>query len=132
MKLTDVFKVVRKNIFILILFPSLLAALVFYQTMDEEKEYTSSFMVYTGIASGFNLTTEEHPRIDHNAVNNAFDNLLTTLKARETIEEVGIRLLASHVRLSKPDPRVISAQNFYRIRQLIPDPMEANIKKSAT
>jgi polysaccharide biosynthesis transport protein len=132
MKLSDLFRLLRKNILVLVLFPALLAGLVFYFTMDEEKEYRSSFLVYTGIASGYDITTEEHPRLDHNAVNNAFDNLLTTLKARETIEEVGVRLLATHLRLEKPDDRYISPKNFNRVRELIPDDIEKKIRDAKT
>ena len=131
MKLSDILRILRRNILLLIIFPSMLAALVYYKTKNEKKEYSSSFMIYTGIASGFNLTTEENPRLDHNAVNNAFDNFLTTVKARETYEEVGIRLLATHLRLEKPDDRIVSAENFYRVRQLMPDTMEKRIRDAA-
>lgn len=132
MKLTDIFRVLKRNFLILIIFPSLLASLVFYKTKNEKKEYSSSFMVYTGIASGYNLNTEEHPRLDHNAVNNAFDNLLTTLTARETIEEVGIRLMVDQLRMDAPDERTVNTQNFNRIRMLMPDTMEARIKNAAS
>jgi uncharacterized protein involved in exopolysaccharide biosynthesis len=132
MKLSDVIKILRKNLLVLLFFPLLLASFVYYKTRDEEKEYSSSFLVYTGLASGYNLTTEEHPRLDHNAVNNAFDNLLTTLKARETIEEVGIRLLVSHIRLERPEERIISGKNYRRIKDIMPDSIESKVRSAAS
>jgi succinoglycan biosynthesis transport protein ExoP len=132
MKISDIFLILRKNLLLLTIFPMLLAVLVYFNTRNEEKEYSSSFLVYTGIASGTNLTTEEHPRIDHNAVNNAFDNLLTTLKARETIEEVGVRLLVSHLRIEKADPAIISEKNFVHLKEVLPDSIRAKVRNAKT
>ncbi|GHB49784.1 hypothetical protein GCM10008106_33240 [Mongoliitalea lutea] len=54
-------------------------------------------IINTGIASGFNLSSMNNTRVDYFAVNNAFDNLTTIIQSRETLEELAINLLASHL-----------------------------------
>jgi succinoglycan biosynthesis transport protein ExoP len=124
----DIFRILRKHLLLLILFPVAVASLVYMKTRKREKEYASSCLIYTGVASGYNVTTEEHPRLDHNAVNNAFDNLLNTLKSRETIQEVSLRLIASHLTLDNPDLRYISPQKYYELRSIIPDSVLLQVK----
>ncbi|MFN6945301.1 MAG: GNVR domain-containing protein [Cytophagaceae bacterium] len=120
MNLKDVIRILKNNLGLLIVFPILLAALVYYMTGKQPKEYTSSALIYTGIGSGYTILSEDMSRLDNNVVNNTFDNLLTTLTARETIEEVAIRLLASHLMLEKADPKVLSEENFIHLKELFP------------
>jgi len=94
---------------------------VFMLTRDMKKEYISSTLVYTGLASGYSITSGEDERVDYFAVNNAFDNLMATIKSRETVEEVGMRLLATNLLLDKPVYNKISQQNFDHLKELIPD-----------
>lgn len=120
MKLQDIFKTLKRNTLWLLLFPLALAGAVAFFTKDEAKTYTSSFMVYTGLASGANLTSEANPRTDHYQINNAFDNLLTTLKSRETLEEVSLRLLAQHLLMEKPDKYILSPESFQMLQEVFP------------
>jgi len=106
---------------VLFLFPLLTAVVVFMLTRDMKKEYISSTLVYTGLASGYSITSGEDERVDYFAVNNAFDNLMATIKSRETVEEVGMRLLATNLLLDKPVYNKISQQNFDHLKELIPD-----------
>ncbi len=124
----DIFRILRKHLMLLILFPVAVASLVYMKTRKKEKEYASTCLIYTGVASGYNVTTEEHPRLDHNAVSNAFDNLLNTLKSRETIQEVSLRLVASHITLDKPDLRYISPEKYSEIRAIVPDSVLHQVK----
>jgi succinoglycan biosynthesis transport protein ExoP len=124
----DIFRIFRKHLMLLILFPVAVASLVYMKTRKREKEYASTCLIYTGVASGYNVTTEEHPRLDHNAVSNAFDNLLNTLKSRETVQEVSLRLVASHITLDKPDLRYISPEKYNEIRAIVPDSVLRQVK----
>jgi len=103
MKLKDIVRVFKRNWALIIGFPLLLSMLVYFITRSLPRTYSSDFLVYTGIASGYKLTSEENPRVDYYLVNNAFDNMLATLKARETLEEVGIRLLAKDLTANNSD-----------------------------
>jgi hypothetical protein len=106
---------------VLVLFPLMTALVVFFLTRNTIKEYTSDCEVYTGIASGYGITSGENDRVDYFAVNNAFDNLMATIKSRETIEEVGMRLLAKHLLIEKPSYDQISPVNFDHVREVIPE-----------
>lgn len=130
MKLQDIIKTLKRNILWLALFPMALAGFVAFLTKDEAKTYTSSFMVYTGLASGANLTSEANPRIDHYLINNAFDNLLATLRSRETVEEVSLNLLAYHLMLKEPDPYSLSEENFENLQEWFPEDMRKRIVDS--
>ena len=57
------------------------ALAVLFLTKNTVKEYTSDCEVYTGIASGYGITSGDNDRVDYFAVNNAFDNLMATIKS---------------------------------------------------
>jgi uncharacterized protein involved in exopolysaccharide biosynthesis len=112
---------------VLVLFPLMTALVVFFLTRNTVKEYTSDCEVYTGIASGYGITSGENDRVDYFAVNNAFDNLMATIKSRETIEEVGMRLLAKHLLIEKPSYDQISPVNFDHVREVIPESLRKKL-----
>jgi uncharacterized protein involved in exopolysaccharide biosynthesis len=112
---------------VLVLFPLMTALVVFFLTRNTIKEYTSDCEVYTGIASGYGITSGENDRVDYFAVNNAFDNLMATIKSRETIEEVGMRLLAKHLLIEKPSYDQISPVNFDHVREVIPESLRKKL-----
>jgi uncharacterized protein involved in exopolysaccharide biosynthesis len=92
------------------------------------KEYQSGTSVYTGFASGYGITSgEEAQRVDYFAVNNAFDNLLATVKARQTLEDVAINLLAQHLLLEMPDPLFLSAESFERLKNEVNEETRAKL-----
>ncbi|GAB2799938.1 hypothetical protein GCM10027275_52400 [Rhabdobacter roseus] len=105
---------------LLLFFPAALALTVFFLTKKSKREYASNTLIYTGLASGYTLESGEGARIDYATVTNAFDNLINTVKARTTLEEVGIRLLASHMMLRQPTPGVANDETYQHIRELIP------------
>ncbi|OOQ56710.1 GumC family protein [Mucilaginibacter pedocola] len=105
-------KLLLKHITWLLIIPVVCATTVFVLTRKAKKEYSSFTTLYTGVASGYSITSTEDERLDYFAVNNAFDNLLASAKSRETIEQVALRLLAEHLALQKPDPKVLGADGF--------------------
>lgn len=105
----------------LILFPLALAAGVFYMTRKQDNNYKASTLIYTGLASGYTIESEGSGKSDYSSINNAFDNLINTIKARTTIEEVGLRLLASHLMLRYPDNAIANEVTFQRLHEALPD-----------
>jgi uncharacterized protein involved in exopolysaccharide biosynthesis len=103
----------------LILLPIICAITVFFLTKNAKKQYSSSTTLYTGVASGYSITSTEDERLDYFAVNNAFDNLLASAKSRETIEQVSLHLLAEHLLLTKPDSHVLGSAGFESLRKLV-------------
>jgi polysaccharide biosynthesis transport protein len=120
-KLIEFIRLILRNWKVLFLFPLTTAVAVFIFTKNMQKEYESSTLVYTGIASGYSITSAEDERVDFFAVNNAFDNLMATIKSRETVEIVGMKLLANNLLISKPEPKKLSSKNFEHLADIIPD-----------
>ncbi len=104
----------------LFLFPLALAVGVFLLTRKQDRTYKASTLIYTGLASGYTIEQNDG-KSDYSSINNAFDNLINTIKARTTIEEVGIRLLASHMMLRKPDDAAANEATFKRLHEALPD-----------
>lgn len=118
MNLIHYLKLLWRNIIWIVIVPIATATTVYLLTKKEKKEYLSTTTLYTGVASGYSITSTEDQRIDYFAVNNAFDNLLATAKSRETIEEVSLRLLAEHLALQKPDLHILGQEGFENLQQL--------------
>jgi|LauGreDrversion4_1035100.scaffolds.fasta_scaffold00285_12 uncharacterized protein involved in exopolysaccharide biosynthesis len=122
MNFVQFLRILSKNLKWLILFPVLVAILVYVLTDRLPKEYQSATTVYTGIASGNgNGTGEDAPKSDYFTINNAFDNLLVTIKARQTMEDVAIKLLAQHLLLETPDPLILNEKNFNELKNTFAD-----------
>ncbi|MES2111626.1 MAG: hypothetical protein V4577_22905 [Bacteroidota bacterium] len=102
----------------LLILPLVCAITVFVLTKKAKKQYTSSTTLYTGVASGYSITSTEDARLDYFAVNNAFDNLLASAKSRETIEQVALHLLAEHLLLPKPNTQVLGAAGFENLHKI--------------
>ena len=122
MSISTILRLLKKNLLWLVLFPGVLAGTVVYLTKSMPREYQSAATVYTGLASGYSITSGDGDKVDYFAVNNAFDNLITTIKSRETISEVGKHLLAQHLLLTKPNPLIISAESFKKLNEAIDEP----------
>ena len=113
-------RIILKNVRWLIIFPCLLVGTVVFFTKDMPKEYETQTTIYTGLASGYSITDDGSERIDNFKVSNAFDNLITTIKSRETVEEVAIKLLAQHLLLKEPDANILSKKGFEKLAELVP------------
>lgn len=119
MTISTIIRLLKKNLLWLVLFPAVLAGTVAYLTKSMPREYQSAATVYTGLASGYSITSRDEDKVDYVAVNNAFDNLITTIKSRETIGDVGKHLLTQHLLLTKPNPLVISRQSLKKLNELV-------------
>nr|WP_299074146.1 hypothetical protein [uncultured Allomuricauda sp.] len=108
--------------------PIILASLVFYFTLDEPKAYNSKARVYTGIATGSNIELE-NTKIDFRATNTAYDNLLNLIKARTTMEIVGLKLFAQHMVLENANVKVISSEKYQKLMQAVPNEVKQLVVK---
>ncbi len=119
MKIIDLFRVLKKNLFLLLLTPIVLASLVTYLTKTPTYTYSSETTLYTGIASGSSV--EMNKSISFFATNTAFDNLINVIKSRETKQEVAIRLLSLHLMLPEYSPKYISKESFNKLHTITPE-----------
>lgn len=120
-------KLILKNLLWLLLIPLLMAGSIFYFTRNEKKVFSSETVIYTGIASGYNLSGNH--QADFYATSNAFDNLLTLILSRETKQEVAIQLLAEHLFLKKYDPAILSWDSYDELNKLVPDSVKQKLVK---
>jgi polysaccharide biosynthesis transport protein len=119
MTLIGFFRIIINKLQWLVLFPAMLAIMVMYLTRNMPKEYQSSATVYTGLASGYSITDDGSEKVDYFAVNNAFDNLITTVKSRETMEEVAIKLIAQHILLKQPNKDILGEKGYEDLHKFL-------------
>ena len=72
----------------LILCPLLVALLVYIKMGTKPRNYKSTTTIYTGIVSGYDITTTEGSRQDWNVINNAMDNLINIILSQSTLKNV--------------------------------------------
>ena len=121
-------RLLRQNSVWFLLIPVVAAMTAFYFTRNQTRIYRSTATLYTGLASGYSILTDErNPRVDHQAVENAFQNLLSTVGSRETMTQVGIRLLARHLLLERPDSLILANRGFQQLQKNIPATVRATL-----
>lgn len=131
MNLLQFIRIILKNISLLLVVPILMSIIVFYLTRNEKKSYNSETVIYTGIASGYNIESKGGDKVDFFSTNNAFDNLINMIKSRETLEKVGISLLAQNLMLDKPIPTYISYNSYVDLQQLVPQNIKQVVDKTS-
>ncbi|RAJ93986.1 uncharacterized protein involved in exopolysaccharide biosynthesis [Larkinella arboricola] len=123
-------RLLRQHALWFILLPVVTAVSVYFFTKNEPKAYKSQATLYTGLASGYSLLTDQKAGfMDQSGV--AFENLLTTLNSQETLRQVGVSLLTRHLPLEKPDEKVLSAEGFQELRQEIPENLRLSLVRNA-
>ncbi|OJJ16416.1 hypothetical protein BKI52_34585 [marine bacterium AO1-C] len=120
MTLVDFIRLIVHNIKLLVLIPVVMAAAVYYLVKDMPDKYQATTLIYTGIASGYNLESNGGGRVDYFSANNAFDNMINTIKAKETQKEVALSLLTQHLVLTKHDPTILGRKAYQKLQQLVP------------
>ncbi len=118
MKIIELIRLFLKHKILLVLVPLVLALLVMRLTGKSRLSYTSSTVLYTGIASGSSIEMDK--AVNYFATNTAFDNLINIIKSRETQEQVAIRLLSQHLMLQAADPKYISPKLYAEFKLKIP------------
>ena len=101
-------RLLQRNLKWMFVMAFIMAVAVFFFTRDMPKEYQSETEIFTGITSGMSIDNMDGAKMDFFAANNAFDNLINIIKSRQTIEEVGMRLLAEHLMIDTPTVNIIS------------------------
>lgn len=124
-------RILLANRRLLVLLPLAMAVMVFVLTRDGKKSYVARTMIYTGLASGYTLESGGDSRIDYFSVNNAFDNLINMIKARSTLEETGVRLLAEHLMLPAPNPFIASEATLVKLNERMTTPWQEELRKKS-
>jgi polysaccharide biosynthesis transport protein len=123
-------RLLLRHIVILTFLPIVLVVLVYYLTRDQQKEYVTSTRVYTGITTGSSIVSLESSKVDLFATRTSFDNLINIINARSTMEEVSIRLLATHLMLDGPKAEIISKKSYDELLKIVPEKVKALVVKN--
>jgi len=121
MELIELYRIIRKNIILLMFVPLLVGVLVFFLTRNSPKSYQSQAKVYTGIASGYSIESLDNGNFNYFAINNAFDNLVNLINSRSTIEETGLKLFALHISQQELNPQILSEKSFNDLAEIVPE-----------
>ncbi|RYC72146.1 MULTISPECIES: GumC family protein [Spirosoma] len=119
MNISVFLRLLKQHLPLFVLIPCITAGTAWYATRNEPKVYKSEATLYTGLASGYSLLSDKQAAYGDRSAS-AFDNLLTTLYSKETMLQVGIHLLADHLRLQQPDSLVLGAGGFQQLQQAVP------------
>ncbi len=112
-------RLLQRNLKWMFLMAFMLVLVVFFFTRDMPKEYQSETEIFTGITSGMSVDNMDGAKMDFFAANNAFDNLINIIQSRQTIEEVGMRLLAEHLMIDTPLVNLISEDSWEQLNEWI-------------
>lgn len=121
-------RLLLRHIGLLLAAPVVLASLVFFLTKEQPKVYNSKATLYTGIASGSTIELE-NTKLDYRATNTAYDNLINLIKARTTIEIVGLRLFAQHMAMDTVDTKILSKEKYRKLMEIVPNEVKALVIK---
>jgi polysaccharide biosynthesis transport protein len=121
-------KLLFHHALLVILVPLLVAGLVYYLTEGEEKTYSSTTSIYTGIASGFNFDMRQGEG-DRFMVQSIFENVLTIMKSVDVKVEVAVKLIAQHLSQNPDeiDERVCSKKSLLELHNLIPEKVRRKV-----
>ncbi len=127
MTLIQFFRVLNRNFNVLFLCSLALAVSVFFFTRNLPKTYESNTEIYTGIASGMNIESVGGMRLDYNAMNNEYANLINVITSKQTAGEVGERLLVQHLMLDNYDENVITEEGWEAFNSRVPKELQDSL-----
>lgn len=127
MNLIYFIRLVLKNVVLIGGVALFMAILVFMMTRNQQKTYSSEMVIYTGLATGYDIESGSNAKYDHFGVNAKFDNLINIIKSRQTQEETAIRLMTQHLMLEQPEPRYCSRETWDAIHEEAPREVQSLI-----
>ncbi len=130
MNIYSVIHIILKQTKWLIILPIIASVLMFFATINEKSEFNTKATLFTAITSGSSLSNLENSRIDFFASKTAYNNLITILNSRNVQEETSLRLLAKHLLLTKPDPAILSKDNYNEFVKTIPEDIKLLVVKN--
>lgn len=99
----------------------IVSAIVFLVTLNQPGVYTSSTVLYTGFAAGNPLETGGNRYLASYNEKAKFANLIHLIKSREVQEETALWLMAQHLMLREPDPRICLPETWRALMEQAPD-----------
>lgn len=128
-----IFKFIFRIRWWLIICPIVLALVVYIFTKNLTHNYEVKTTIYTGVVSGYDISSNEGAKQDWNSINNAMDNIISIITAQTTLKNVSMRLYAQGLIEGNPkkDNNYITAQNAKTLYTNTPDIVMALVDKSS-
>lgn len=120
MNFIEFIRLIRKHFLLLVLVPVCMAIATYFFVRNADREFTSSTMIYTGLSTGISIENTGEVKKDQFVVNNSFENILNTIRSRETMKEVSFRMLAQALVLKEADGKHINPKTFKQLNEWIP------------
>lgn len=128
MKANELFRLVKKNAWLVILTGLLAATAVYFLTVDSKQKYTSKAVLSTGAISAISINDPAATnRVDRDYFQNEMEKLISLATGYETMEELASRIMAKYLMLNAPDRKWVNAENLADIQALIPDQIRRQI-----
>ena len=122
MDLLYFFRLLQKQIRWMFIAGASLAIVVFLLTVNLPREYESEAELNSGVSTSVNLGDIGPARLDFLTMNAKVDNIINTIKSRQTLDEVSTALLSYHLSLgSDPVERIISEKSMANLRDYFPE-----------
>ncbi len=128
MNLIKFIKIISDKFLYVILLPIVAGGIVFFLTKDLPVKYTTSSTIYSGVTSNSGLAVEIL-RVDNNATQNEYNNLMTMLKSKSLFEEISLHLLTQHLLLTKAEKHIISEKSYNELKKTVPDDIKKLVVK---
>ncbi|MFM2291734.1 MAG: hypothetical protein RIS29_1547 [Bacteroidota bacterium] len=128
MNLVKFIEILSGKILYLIILPVIAGALTFFMVKDLPSLYSSETTIYTGITTNSGLEVNAQ-RVDKFVNQNEYSNIIALFKSEAIYEEISLRLLASHLSLSKPQKDIISKDAYNALKSSVPDKVKKLVVK---
>lgn len=122
MNLLYFFRLLQKQIRWMLIVGASLSIVVFLLTVNLPREYESEAELNSGVSTSVNLGDIGPARLDFLTMNAKVDNIINTIKSRQTLDEVSTALLSYHLSLgTDPVERIITEKSMEKIRDYFPE-----------
>ncbi len=128
-----IFKTLYRFKWWLLLLPLLIVSIVIYMTREIDHQYEVDMTIYTGIISTNGNDISQTTQQDWNILKNSLVNVINTIKSKETLHVVSLRLFARTMingNLNK-DNIYISSRHFRKLTRIVPKSVLALIDKTS-
>ncbi len=113
-----------------ILLPAIVASLAIYFTKNLTQRYNTDMTIYTGVISNYD-PAQSGVKQDWNMLNNSIQNIINTIKSKETFRILSIQLYARLMIYGNPkeDNTYIKAKNYQELYDITPPAVRKLIDK---
>jgi len=129
MNLVKFLKIIYSKMLYLTVISIVVGVLVFFLTKDLPVKFNTSSTIFTGVTTNNGLVVESI-RIDNNATQNEYNNIMTMLKSNALFEDISLHLLTQHLILTKPQKEIISEKSYTELMSSVPDKVRKLVVKN--